>query len=62
MKIDLVMWTYNGAKTIGPVLTQINKVIPTENVGQKIIVDDGSKDNTVDIAQSCGWKVIRNEG
>ena len=62
MKLDLVMWTYNGERTLNTVLNQINRVVPSEVVGQKLIVDDGSTDNTVSIAKSCGWQVIPNEG
>jgi len=62
LKIDLVMWTFNGAKTLEPVLKQINSVIPESVVNQKIIVDDGSTDQTVEVAEACGWRVIRNEG
>src|SRR5208283_6025224 len=56
------MWTLNGEKTLPYVLDQINKVIPMEVVNQKLIVDDGSKDNTVAIAKKYGWNVIKNEG
>ncbi len=62
MKVDLVMWTLNGAKTLPFVLDRINNVVPDGMVNQKLIVDDGSVDNTVSIAKSCGWNVIRNEG
>lgn len=62
MKVDLVMWTKNGAKTLRPVLTQINSVIPKENVNQRLIVDDGSSDRTRLIAEECGWIVISNKG
>ena len=62
MKVDLVMWTLNGEKTLPLVLSRINKVIPIEVVNQKLIVDDGSKDNTVTIAKKYGWNVIKNEG
>lgn len=62
MKVDLVMWTLNGAKTLEPVLERINRVIPESLVGQRLIVDDGSTDDTVNIAQSSGWAVICNEG
>jgi glycosyltransferase involved in cell wall biosynthesis len=56
------MWTYNGEGTLRKVLKQINKVIPSCNVNNRFIVDDGSSDNTVKIALSCGWMVFRNEG
>jgi len=62
LKVDLVMWTLNGEKTLPFVLSRINKVVPKEVVNQKLIVDDGSKDNTVTIAKKYGWDVIKNEG
>jgi glycosyltransferase involved in cell wall biosynthesis len=60
--LDLVMWTLNGSKTLTPVLNRINQVIPERYVNQRLIVDDGSVDDTVEIAKSLGWKVILNEG
>ena len=62
MKVDLVMWTLNGEKTLQSVLSRINQIIPKDIVNQRLIVDDGSKDNTVTIARKCGWTVLKNEG
>ena len=62
MKVDLVMWTLNGEKTLPLVLSRINEIIPKDIVNQRLIVDDGSKDNTVTIARKYGWNVIKNEG
>lgn len=62
MKVDLVMWTLNGEKTLPLVLSRINQIIPKDIVNQKLIVDDGSKDNTVTIARKYGWNVIKNGG
>ncbi|MGD2090790.1 MAG: glycosyltransferase [Candidatus Aminicenantes bacterium] len=62
MKVDLVMWTYNGAKTLPLVLTRINKVIPETRVNRKFIVDDKSTDDTVKIAEDSGWTVVSNDG
>lgn len=59
-KIDLVMWTKNGEKTLPIVLKQIDKVIPHENVCHKILVDDHSTDRTVEIAKSFNWDVYPN--
>jgi len=56
------MWTKNGANTLPSVLKRINEVIPGEFVGQKIIVDDKSTDNTREIAKTFGWTVVFNEG
>jgi glycosyltransferase involved in cell wall biosynthesis len=62
MKIDLVIWTLNGEKTLPLILSRINEIIPKDIVNQKFIVDDGSKDNTISIAAKYGWNVIQNEG
>ena len=62
MKVDLCMWTKNGAKTLPIVLERINKVIPKEQVGEKYIVDDRSHDSTLRIANHYGWNVICNKG
>ena len=62
LKVDLVMWTLNGEKTLPLVLSRINQIIPKEAVNQKLIIDDGSKDKTVTIAEKYGWKVLKNEG
>ena len=62
MKVDLVMWTLNGEKTLPLVLSRINRIIPKDIVNQRLIVDDGSKDNTVTIAGKYGWTVLKNEG
>ena len=61
-KVDLVMWTKNGAQTLPAVLQRINDVIPKEFINEKIIVDDASTDNTPHIASSLGWLVIPNKG
>ena len=62
MKVDLVMWTLNGEKTLPLVLNRINDTIPKNIVNQRLIIDDGSKDNTVNIEKKYGWTVIKNEG
>jgi glycosyltransferase involved in cell wall biosynthesis len=62
MKADLVMWTYNGEDTIGPVLNRINHVFPKDMVNRRFIVDDHSKDKTREIAKGLGWDVLYNEG
>jgi glycosyltransferase involved in cell wall biosynthesis len=61
-KIDLVMWTYNGASTLPVVLKRINEVIPQSIVNKKIISDDHSTDETRKIAESFGWTVTLNPG
>lgn len=61
-KVDLVMWTKNGAETLPFVLKRISEVIPSEFVNKRVIVDDRSTDNTMEIAKSFGWNVTFNEG
>lgn len=61
-KVDLVMWTKNGAETLPSVLKRISEVIPRKVVNKKVIVDDRSTDNTRKIAKSFGWNAILNEG
>lgn len=60
MKVDLVMWTMNGEKYLHRVLKRIEEVIPSENINQKILVDDHSADNTVKIAKEFNWDVYTN--
>ncbi len=61
-RVDLVMWTKNGARTLPAVLKRINEVVPQEFVNKKIVVDDASSDGTHNIASSFGWQVIPNKG
>jgi glycosyltransferase involved in cell wall biosynthesis len=61
-KIDLVMWTYNGASTLPAVLERINEVIPKNLVHKKIISDDHSTDDSRKIAETFGWTVVLNQG
>jgi glycosyltransferase involved in cell wall biosynthesis len=61
-KLDLVMWTKNGAETLPYVLKRIGQVVPSKNVGNRIIVDDGSIDQTCQIAEQFGWQVVPNKG
>ena len=61
-KVDLVMWTKNGAETLPLVLLRISEAIPEESVNMKLVVDDQSTDTTRDIAIAAGWKVVSNNG
>lgn len=58
MKIDLVIWTLNSERVLAKVLVNAEKVIGKENINQKILVDSGSKDRTIEIGKSLGWKII----
>jgi len=61
-KVDLVMWAKNGAKTLGPVLKRIGEAVPKELVNDKVLIDDGSTDDTKLIAGKYRWTVFPNEG
>jgi hypothetical protein len=63
MKIDLVMWSKHGAKP--GVLDRIDRVIPKENMSQKLIVVDLLSDVSNDfqkLAESHNWQLIINRG
>src|SRR4030066_558398 len=62
VKVDLVMWTKNGAETLPSVLKRIEEVIPSEFVNVKVMADDKSTDETRKIGESYGWTVVRNMG
>jgi len=56
VKVVIVMPAYQAAKT----LQQTYDEIPLEFRNDIILVDDASTDNTVDVAQNLGLKVIRH--
>ncbi len=56
-KIIAVMPAYNAASTLERTLRDI----PQGSVHQVILVDDCSRDNTVELAESLGLTVIRHE-
>lgn len=55
MNICVVIPTYNEANAIGNVINQVR----ARNL-DLLIIDDGSTDNTYEIAQSSGVKVLKN--
>ncbi len=62
MKVDLVLWTKDGERTLPFVLDRLNKLIPKEHVNNRILINDHSADSTPLIAQKNGWQQILNEG
>ncbi|MHA1713930.1 MAG: glycosyltransferase family 2 protein, partial [Candidatus Ranarchaeia archaeon] len=60
--IDLIMWTYNGSKTLEKTLPQIEKVIPEKDIRKKIASDDNSDDDTTEVLRQYGWEVHLNPG
>jgi glycosyltransferase involved in cell wall biosynthesis len=61
LKIDLVMWTKDGEKTLVPCLKSIERAIDNDQVNQKIAVDGHSRDNTKAILEQFGWTVYDAE-
>ncbi len=57
MKIDLVMWTYNSARTLEHCLASIARAVPEENICHRIAVDGGSQDETAKILHKYRWAV-----
>jgi glycosyltransferase involved in cell wall biosynthesis len=55
MQIVVTIPAYNEAKTIGVLIREINEVMKSNNYDYKIIVvDDGSKDGTSELAKNVG--------
>jgi glycosyltransferase involved in cell wall biosynthesis len=56
-KIVLVMPAYNASKTLGITYEEL----PKEYVDEVLLVDDGSTDNTVELARKLGIHTIRHD-
>lgn len=52
--VSAVIACYNEEKHIVSTITALSRIIPAENI---IVVDDGSRDRTVDAITRCGLKV-----
>ncbi len=58
MKIVVTIPAYNEEKTIGKVISDIARVMDSEKYRYEILViDDGSKDRTAEVAKKAGAKV-----
>lgn len=57
MKIIAVMPAYNAARTVGPTVQDI----PAGTIDEIILVDDASKDNTVEVAKKLGLTVVQHD-
>jgi len=55
MKISVVIPVYNEAQSIGPLIDAVTKKLPDAEI---IVINDGSDDNTADMATQAGAKVI----
>lgn len=54
--ISVIIPTYNEGRSVGRVIDEVRKFVPKNS--EIIVVDGGSKDETVDVAKSRGAKVI----
>jgi len=55
MKISVVIPVYNEATSVGPLIGSVIKKIPDAEI---IVINDGSDDNTAEVAAQAGAKVI----
>ncbi|ACL69535.1 glycosyltransferase family 2 protein [Halothermothrix orenii] len=58
MKVSALIPAYNEENTIKPVITTLKKV---EIIDEVVVIDDGSTDNTSDVARGAGARVVRLE-
>ena len=62
MRFSVVIPAYNEEKALGGVLDGLKKIAASNNYETEVIVvDDGSKDKTAEIARSKGIKVLQHE-
>jgi len=65
MKLTILIPAYNEEKTIAAVIESIPKEFSSIDKVEVIVIDDGSTDKTVEIAQKCGATVFsfkKNQG
>jgi len=58
MKVSIVIRTYNEQRHLGDLLRAINNQHVEKNEHETVIVDSGSTDNTLDIAQHFGCRIV----
>tara|TARA_Y100000310_G_C20700067_1_gene828943 strand:- start:4678 stop:5559 length:882 start_codon:yes stop_codon:yes gene_type:complete len=65
-KIIITIPAYNEEHTIGPVIKEIKQVMDTTSYNYQIqVINDGSQDNTIEVAKNAGANVYsfnRNKG
>ena len=62
MNIVITIPAYNEEKTLPPVLKESKKVMKEHNLKYKLLVlNDGSKDKTAEVARAHGAKVVSNQ-
>ncbi len=59
--LSIVIPAYNEAEAIGPVLEQLRTTMDEAGLPYEIlVVDDGSQDNTAEVAKTMGVRVLRH--
>lgn len=58
MKLAITIPAFNEEQTIGDVIKEIPRGIPGIDVVEVIVVNDGSRDKTVDVAHTAGADII----
>jgi glycosyltransferase involved in cell wall biosynthesis len=58
-RISVVIPAYNEAESIGPLLDRV-RALPGADGWEIIVVDDGSRDDTAQVAESHGARVVRH--
>jgi glycosyltransferase involved in cell wall biosynthesis len=58
MKFTIIIPAYNEEKSIAGTIKELKEVLDNPEI---IVVDDGSKDNTLKIAQESGVKVVQHQ-
>lgn len=61
MELSIVVPAYNEGEAIGPVLAGIRAAMDDAGfVYEVLVVDDGSEDNTAEMAESAGVRLVRH--
>ena len=60
--ISVIIATFNSEKTLGKTLNSLKKqTYPAKKI-EILIIDGGSKDRTIEIAEKFGCKILKNSG
>lgn len=62
MKLIIQIPCYNEAETLSITLSALPKAVPGFTSVEWLVIDDGSRDDTVKVAQAHGAKVVRHTG
>jgi glycosyltransferase involved in cell wall biosynthesis len=60
VKLLIISICHNEAKTIGQLLDEIPEKIPGISTAEKWVIDDGSTDNTAEIAVEHGASLVHD--